>query len=116
MNQGDAMSVDQVFCAWCLQQEVAVWMVQEDDHGRWRKFPPHLNAVAERMYVEWKLGFSPNNVMEYQWQNAAQTKSVTYEITFHDMLQKNMSTNKVRAVERYVRFQGKVASLRLVVR
>ena len=110
MNQAVAMSVDQDaaagFCAWCLQQEVAVWMVQEDDQGRWRKFPPHLNAAAERMYVEWKLGFSPNNVMEYQWQNAAQTKSVTYEITFHDMLQKNMSTNKVRAVERYVRFQG----------
>ena len=107
MSQTAAMSVDQQaaagICEWCLQQELAVWMVQEDEHGRYRKFPQHLNDAVEQKYVEWKLG-SRNNVVEYNWPNWDGTKTVKYEITFDDMRQKNLSTNKVRTVERYTCF------------
>ena len=108
MSQTAAMSVDQDaaagVCGWWLQQEVAVWMVQEDEQGRYRKFPQHLNDAVEQKYVEWKLG--GDNVVQYDWQNAAKTSSVKYEIMFDDMRQKNMTTMKVRAVERYLRSEG----------
>ena len=103
MNQTAAMNVDDDARAGLFQpkQGVAVWFVQEDEHGRYRKFPQHLNDQVEQKFLEWKGG--GDNVVEYHWQNLSQTSAVKYEITFEDMRQKNMTTKKVRAVERYVR-------------
>ena len=107
MNQPAAMSVDDVAVAGMLDPNlaVAVWFVSEDEHGgRYRKFPPHLNELVEEKFVQWQQGGrQPGIVVEYHWQNRSQTSSQKYEITFEDMRQVNMTTNKVRVVERYIR-------------
>ena len=105
MNQTAAMSVDEVAVAGPLElnPDVAVWFVSEDENGLYRKFPQHLNVLVEQQFVQWKQsGSPPDSGVEYYWTNAIKTRVQKYEITFDDMRQKNMNTNKVRAVERYV--------------
>ena len=106
MNQTAAMSVDDVAVAGPSEPNpvVAVWFVSEDEHGRYRKFPQHLNELVEEKFLQWQQGGSqPGIGVEYHWQNRSQTSSHRYVITFDDMCQVNMTTNKVRAVERYIR-------------
>ena len=106
MSQTAVMSVDDVAVAGPFEPNpvVAVWFVSEDEHGRYRKFPQHLNDLVEEKFVQWKQGGSqPGIVVEYHWQNRSQTSCQKYEITFEDMRQMNTTTNKVRAVERYIR-------------
>ena len=105
MNQTVAMSVDDVAAAGPSEPNpvVAVWFVSEDEHGRYRKFPQHLNDLVEEKFVQWKLdGRPPGFVVEYHWSNRSETSSHKYWITFENMRQTNMNTTKVRVVERYV--------------
>ena len=105
MSQTAAMSVDDVAVAGPFEPNpvVAVWFVSEDEHGRYRKFPQHLNVLVEQQFVQWKQsGSPPDSGVEYYWTNAIKTRVQKYEITFDDMCQKNTATNKVRSVERYI--------------
>ena len=99
------MTVDEVAVAGQLEinPDAAVWFVAENENGLDRKFPQHLNVLVEQHFAQWKLGGNfPHSGVEYVWTNASRTRVQSYEIRFDDMLQKNLNTNKVRSVERYV--------------
>ena len=102
LGMNDAtMSVDGGMFA--CQPVEAVWLVAEDDRGRFRKFPKTLNDMVEAKYREWKrIGMPPGFVVAYSWPNSSLTSSADYEITFEDMRQKNIATDTSRPVERFL--------------
>ena len=105
MNQTVAMTVDEVAVVGQpeLNADVAVWFVSEDENGLHRKFPQHLNVLVEHHFAQCKLSGSLLQFgVDYVWTNSSQTRVQNYEISFDDMRQKNLNTNKVRSVERYV--------------
>ena len=60
----------------------AVWMVEEDNRGRWREFPDHLAALVENRYQEWlDQPWEDHSWYTYEWTMQGQT--VHYEIAFH---------------------------------
>ena len=78
-----------------------VWFIKEDNRGRFRKFPDHLNHLVEEKFQEWTaLGGPAGFVVAYSW------ASREYEITFDNMKQTNVTLNTVRSVTRATAWDG----------
>ena len=78
-----------------------VWFIKEDNRGRFRKFPDHLNHMVEEKFQEWTaLGGPAEFVVAYCW------ASREYEVTFHNMKQTNVIMSTVRSVTRITAWEG----------
>ena len=59
-----------------------VWLVEEDDRGRWREFPEWLAANVEEEYQQWlNEPWSEQFWYSYEW--TVKNEVVQYEIQFH---------------------------------
>ena len=78
-----------------------VWLIKDDNTGRFHKFPDHLNHLVEEKLQEWTaLGGPAGFVVAYRW------SSSEYEITFDNMKQTNVTLNTVRSVTRVTAWEG----------
>ncbi len=63
-----------------------VWQVSEDQRGRWRDFPPHLQDPIDDKWLQWnsedRLGAID---LEYDWHKWNQTTFTSYKICFPEM-------------------------------
>ena len=83
--------------------------MQEDDHGRWRDFPLHLQSEVESQFQTWKASGAPGVlVVEFVWPNAKNDGFTPYEIECVNgfMRQRNKRNGHLRDVRRLVMPSG----------
>ena len=85
-----------------------LWFYSEDDHGRYRVFPKHLNDLVEQEYQKWlREGMPLGFVTTFVWQGSGGTTD--YEIYFSTMVQKNLRKDTARPVKRCLQPLGGTA-------